>query len=134
MAKDKQREDLSLPWGRDPLKGLLDVSQHTKPLHFDAKKFSARAQQARQPKRKRYYSPLRARPWCKCCGVHHWIVILDDARYRDPFLMCCECKETYRMDMSVLDLRYAWRDGIRMPAEVQLKHTKHGFEEFRNEV
>lgn len=121
MAKDKRRrEDVSLPWGRDPLKDLLGGGPRRNPKNFDPRKDRDKPRK----RRRRYYSPLKERPRCPACGEHKWIIVLDDYRYRDPFLVCGECPETFRMDMTPLDFQYAWRDDIPMPQEVRLKFTR----------
>jgi len=56
---------------------------------------------------------------CKKCNENVWLFITDSDRYRDRFRQCATCGKTYRMDMSPLDLNYAWRDGIPMPLEVR---------------
>lgn len=74
-------------------------------------------------RRKRHFSPKKDRPPCPACGVKHWLIVDDHATYRDPFLECGSCHESFRTDLSPLDFRYAWRDGIEMPKEVKQKHT-----------
>lgn len=77
-------------------------------------------------KRKRSFSPKKDRPACAACGIKHWLIITDHEAYRDPFLECGGCKQTFRMDLSPFDIAYAWRDGIQMPQEVQFRYdTNH---------
>ena len=123
MATFRRRQvwNEKLPWGRYPLKGLLgDADSSITPTNFDSRGEGPHL----VPRRKRYHSPLKERPWCPACGVHAWVVVIGDDQYRDPFLTCSGCKETYRMDMTPLDRTYAYRDDILMPDEVRLKYVR----------
>jgi transcription elongation factor Elf1 len=113
----KKPDEIKLPWGRNPLEGLL-ISFGTI-RSYDSK----HPEKTPKKKRKRYYSPQKDRPACPKCSAHRWVIVSDDERYRDPFLICNSCLETFRTDMTPLDFQYAWRDEIPMPQEIKFKYS-----------
>lgn len=118
--KRKKPDDIKLPWGRNPLEGLL-APYGTLRSYNNAKK--DQVEEPVKKKKKRYYSPKKDRPSCAKCGDHRWSVVSDSEFYRDLFLVCSGCSETFRTDLTPLDFQYAWRDGIPMPHEVKFKFS-----------
>ena len=57
---------------------------------------------------------------CPVCSQRDWLIISDHELYRDRFLECGVCGSNFRMDLTPLDFRYAWRDGIPMPKGLTL--------------
>jgi transcription elongation factor Elf1 len=113
------------PWGT-PLEDLIELDSVERPK--PQLRFVTSPTETPGPvktKRKRSYSPLKSRPACPSCSAWHWIVVTDHEKYRDPFLECGGCRETFRSDLSPLDLQYAWRDGIEMPEEIKQKHERN---------
>lgn len=58
-------------------------------------------------------------PSCQAKGTQSMMDfgLLHDT-YRDPHFLCESCGARYRSDLTPLELDFAWRDGIRMPAEL----------------